>query len=92
MNDTTYKIVNGEICTKYVLHKFTMGDVEDIEIYAAEPILEWQKTPEGKFCMEKATDLEYHTTWDYALYAHRVVITGYLSGKHATFYALKKST
>ena len=85
------KIVDGEVRTRYVLHEFKMGDVEDIDIYVAQPIYEWQQTPHGKWCMEKATDLEYHTTIDHMIMGHRIVITGYLSGKHATFYALKKS-
>ena len=77
--------------SKYILHEFRMGDVEDPEIYCAEPIYEWQQTPAGKWCMEKATDLEYHTQIDHMTMGYRVVITGYLSGKHATFWALKKS-
>ena len=68
-----------------------MGDVEDPEIYLAEPVYQWQQTPEGKFCMEKATDLEYHTMIDHMTYGYKVAITGWLCGKHATFYALKKT-
>ena len=79
------KIVNGEVREKYRLHEFTMGDVEDVEIYMAQPIYEWQQTPEGKWCMEKATELEYHTQPDHLTMGYRVVITGYLSGKNATF-------
>ena len=86
-----YKLVDGEVREKYKLHEFTMGDVEDVEIYMAQPIYEWQQTPAGKWCMEKATEITYHTTLDYASYAHRIIITGYLSGKHATFWALKKT-
>ena len=86
-----HKVVNGEVRERYVLHEFMMGDVEDVEIYIAEPIYQWQQTPHGKWCMEKATDLQYHTSIDYMTYGHRVVITGYLSGKHATFYALKRA-
>ena len=86
-----YKLVNGEVREKYKLHEFTMGDVEDVEIYMAQPIYEWQQTPAGKWCMEKATEITYHTMFDHSAYGHRVVITGYLSGKHATFWSLKKS-
>lgn len=85
------KIINGEVYERYILHEFRMGDVEDLDIYVAQPIYEWQQTDAGKFCMEKATDLEYHTQHDYATMGYHVVITGYLRGKHATFYALKKS-
>ena len=85
------KIVDGEVRERYVLHQFTMYDVEDIDVGAGGWIYKWQQTPEGKWCMEKATDLEYHTHFDHASYRHRIVITGYLSGKHATFYALKRA-
>ena len=77
--------------SKYILHKFTMSDVEDPEIYCADPIYQWQQTPEGKFCMEKATDLEYHIHPDPMTFGYKVIITGYLSGKHATFWALKRA-
>ena len=86
-----YKLVDGEVREKYKLHEFTMGDVEDVDIYMAQPIYEWQQTPAGKWCMEKATEITYHTMFDHGAYGHRVVITGYLSGKHATFWSLKKS-
>ena len=76
---------------KYILHEFTMGDVEDVEIYAAEPIYQWQQTPEGKFCMEKATDIHWVTVVDHMIFGHRVKIIGTLSDKHATFWALKKT-
>ena len=77
--------------SKYVLHEFTMGDVEDVEIYAAEPIYEWQQTPEGKWCMEKATDIHWTTAIDPNTFGHRVKIIGTLSDKHATFWALKRT-
>lgn len=76
-----YKIVDGEVKTKYVLHSFTMGDVDDVDIYVAQPIYEWQQTPQGKWCMKHATDLEYHTHMDPVILGHKVVITGYLKEK-----------
>lgn len=39
--------------SKYILHEFTMSWVEDPEIYCAEPIINWQQTPEGKLSLEK---------------------------------------
>jgi hypothetical protein len=76
---------------KYVLHEFTMGDVEDVEIYAAEPIYQWQQTPEGKFCMEKAEDVYWTSVIDHSSFGHRIKIIGTLTDKYATFYALKKA-
>jgi len=77
--------------SKYVLHEFTMGDVEDVEVYAAEPIYKWQQTSAGKFCMEKAEDVHWITSLDPVVMGHRVKIIGTLSEKHATFWALKRS-
>jgi hypothetical protein len=76
---------------KYILHEFTMGDVEDPEIYLAEPVYQWQQTKEGKWCMENAEDPTYHINPDYAGMGYRITITGLLSDKHATFWALKKA-
>ena len=39
-----------------IVHTFRMGDVEDPEIYAAQPIYEWQQTDAGKFVMENAVE------------------------------------
>jgi hypothetical protein len=85
------KIVNGEVREKYRLCEFTVGDTDDIEVYLTHPLREWEQTPAGKFCMDKATEITYHTTFDLHSYAHRVAVTGYLSGKNATMWALKKS-
>ena len=74
---------------EYVLHEFTMGDCDDIEIYVAEPIYQWQQTPEGKFCMEKAEDVYWTSVIDPASFGHRIKIIGTLSEKYSTFYALK---
>lgn len=91
MNDTKYKVIDDEIYTRHVLHKFTMGDCDDVEIYAAEPIYKWQQTPEGKWAMEHAKDIYWVSEIDYAYMGHRIAIIGWLSSKHATFYALKKA-
>ena len=68
-----------------------MGDVDDLEIYVAEPIYEWQQTPEGKWAMEKAEDIYWTTQPNYEYFGHLVQIIGTLSDKYATFYALKKA-
>ena len=31
-----------------IFHQFNLGDVEDPDIYAAQPIWEWQQTEKGK--------------------------------------------
>ena len=77
--------------SKYLLYEFDIRADVDVEIYMAEPIIEWQQTPAGKFCMEKGEDIEYHITQNPASFTSKVSITGRLSDKHATFHALKRT-
>ena len=74
---------------EYVLHTFTLGDVEDPEIYVSAPIYEWQQTSQGKWCMKYAVDPKYYIRPDDYSYGYKVTITGMLEDKYATFYALK---
>ena len=76
---------------KYVLTSFKLGDVEDPEIYSAEPIWRWQQTPDGKWCMDHAEDVRYNIAPDDFSYGYKVTITGILEDKYATYYALKQS-
>ena len=39
---------------KVVVHKIRMGDVEDPDLYVAEPIYNWQQTDAGKFKIGRA--------------------------------------
>jgi len=39
-----------------VVHRFQLGDVEDPEIYAAEPLWQWQQSESGKWIMENAVE------------------------------------
>ena len=77
--------------SSYKLHEFTLGDVEDVEIYAAQPIYEWQQTPEGKWCMEHAEDVHWHSYIDPGKYGWTIRIFGTLEDKYATFWSLKRT-
>ena len=67
-----------------------MSDVEDVDIYAAQPIYEWQQTAHGQWVMENAHNLTYHTTTDQVLMGHRIVIRGELNDpKKITEYFLR---
>jgi hypothetical protein len=74
---------------KVVFHSFLMGDVEDPEIYCAQPIYEWQQTDAGQWVMEHCADPTYNFVPDPYTYGHRVVLTGELEEKDATFFTLK---
>jgi hypothetical protein len=67
-----------------------MGDVEDPDLFVAQPISEWQESDAGKFIMEHAVDKPYwHRTTDHASYGHRYDIVARLSEQNETFWTLK---
>ena len=74
---------------KVIFHSFTMGDVDDVDIYVAQPIWEWQQTDKGRWAMAHATDLTYHTYPDPNTFGYKVTIRGDLEEKKATEYYLK---
>lgn len=84
-----HHLVDGEVYTRYDVHNFTMGDVDDPDIYAAGPIYEWQKTDKGKWVMEHCMDPTYHIHADPTIFGFRISISAYMTGKRYTEFALK---
>jgi hypothetical protein len=71
-------------------HSFSMGDVDDVDIYVAQPIYEWQQTEQGKWVMENARNLTYHTAPDPHAFGYRITISGEMdTGPLLTEYLLK---
>lgn len=76
----------SDIC----VHEFTVGDVEDPEIYAAEPIWNWQQSDAGQWVMENAVEQPYYIqSLDYTSWGHRYKIMARLSEQNQTFWSLK---
>jgi len=86
-----FQLVNGrpvKIST-VVVHEFTMGDVEDPDLYAAEPLLAWQKSEAGEWVMSHSVDQpQWHRTV-YAFYGYRYCITARLKEQDEIFFKLK---
>jgi len=75
---------------KITVHKFRVGDAEDPDIYAAEPILNWEKSESGMFIMEHAIDKpEWHRHVDYVTYGYQYSITAELEAKKLSEYYLR---
>jgi hypothetical protein len=71
-------------------HSFNMGDVDDVDIYVAEPIYQWQQTEQGRWVMENARNLTYHTAPDPHTFGYRITISGEMdTGPRLTEYLLK---
>jgi hypothetical protein len=73
-----------------VVHEFTMGDVEDPDLYAGEPLWRWQQSEIGQWVMEHAVETP---TWyripDLMQYGYRYQIRAKLSGPRLTEYLLR---
>jgi len=78
---------------KIVVHTFRVGDAEDPDIYAAQPLWDWQESEKGKWVMEHAIETP---TWnrdlDFVTYGYRYAIVAELPGARATEYYLKWGT
>jgi len=55
------KIIDGKAVkfSDVMVHSFPMGDVEDPDLYAAQPLWEWQETEAGSWVMAHAADKPY---------------------------------
>ena len=66
-----------------------MGDVDDPELYASVPILEWQKTDQGQWVMENCTNPQYRFRSSPQSWGQRIELFGNLDDKHAVVFILK---
>ena len=47
-----------------LVHRFKLGDVEDAQIYAAGPLMDWQRSESGRWIMENALQTPMWKTCD----------------------------
>ena len=73
-----------------VVHKFRMADVEDPELYAAEPLYQWEKSEIGQWVMKNSVE---QPVWNLIpnpdVYGHEVIIRAKLRPEDYTFWKLK---
>jgi len=55
------KLIDGKAVkfSDVMVHSFPMSDVEDPDLYAAQPLWDWQETEAGKWVMEHAVEKPY---------------------------------
>jgi hypothetical protein len=86
------KVVDGHAVaySDVVVHHFPMGDVEDPDLYAAQPLYEWQQSEAGAWVMEHAVEPPFWTRQtDVASYGYRYYIVARLKESDQTFWKLK---
>jgi hypothetical protein len=91
---TKYVIVGDRVeeVKTVVVHEFQMGDVEDPDLYAAEPLMAWERSEAGQWCMKNAADTP---TWyrmaDPISYGYKYQIHAKLMGPALTEWLLRNS-
>lgn len=75
---------------KVVVFKFRVGDAEDPDLYAAEPMYKWEKSDQGQFVMKYAIDKpQWHRHIDHNTYGYQYAIVAELEKKKLAEYYLK---
>jgi hypothetical protein len=73
-----------------IVHQFSMGDVEDPDLYAATPLWEWEKSEQGQWVMKNAVDTP---TWyrmaDTSIFGYKYQIRAKLMGPALTEWLLR---
>jgi len=89
-----YNIIGDrmEECRELTVHSFTMGDVEDPDLYAAQPLYEWQSSEFGQWVMKNAADTPtWHRMADPISYGYKYTITAKFIGPALTEMLLRQS-
>lgn len=86
--------VNGQLTIeeihKIVVHRFTMGDVDDPDLYAAVPLHKWETSEQGQFIMQHAVDKpEWRRHLDHVMYGYQYIIVAELEKKKLSEYLLR---
>jgi hypothetical protein len=80
-----------EECREMVVHEFKLGDVDDPDLYAAQPLYEWQETEFGQWVMKHAADTPtWHRHADPVTYGYQYRITAKFMGPALTEMLLRK--
>jgi hypothetical protein len=73
-----------------VVHRFSVGDVEDPDIYASVPLIEWEKSEQGQWVMTNAVETpSWHRMTDPMSYGYVYQIRAQLRGAALTEWLLR---
>ena len=73
-----------------IVHRFRMGDVEDPDLYAAQPLWEWQQSEMGSWVMEHSVETPmWHRQMSPNQYHMDYAVQAWLRGADYTFWVLK---
>lgn len=90
-----YNVIGDRVeeCKEIVVHEFSLGDVEDPDLYAAQPLYDWEHSDRGQWVMRNAVDTP---TWyrmaDHVSYGYKYQIRAKLMGPSLTEWLLRYGT
>lgn len=90
-----YNVIGDRVeeCREMVVHSFTMGDVEDPDLYAAQPLIEWEESDFGQWVMKNAADTPtWHRVADPVTYGYKYQIRAKFMGPALTELLLRKGS
>lgn len=72
------------------VYEFSMGDVEDPDLMAAEPLYKWEQSEQGKWVMQNSCDTPtWHRIADPMTYGYKYCIRAKLMGPALTEWLLR---
>lgn len=87
-----FMMIDGEMqeIHQVVVHTFKVPDVDDPEIYAAQPIWEWEQSESGKWIKERAIEMpQWHRYSDNMSWHTHFAITAKLKDRDHVVWLLK---
>jgi len=73
-----------------VVHEFVMGDVEDPDLYAAQPLWEFERSEKGKWIMERALETPvWQRQVDHMYYGYKYKVAARLTEQDITYFLLR---
>ena len=87
-----YMLIDNKVhqIHKVIVHRFQMGDVEDPDLYAAQPLWEWQQSEMGQWIMERSVETPmWHRQTNSNQYHTEYAVQAWLKGADYSFWVLK---
>jgi hypothetical protein len=73
-----------------IVHEFSMGDVDDPDIYAAEPLWQFQQSEKGQWVIEHSLETPvYQRVIDQMYYGYKYKISARLTEQDITYFLLR---
>ena len=69
------------------VHNFSVGDVEEPDLYAGMHMSDWQRTDRGKWVMDNAQEVSWHRIM--CEYGYEYIISAEFKEKEYIYYKLK---